>query len=231
MISVIILSAGNSARMNGINKQLAEINGKPVFIMSALAFDECPKVGEIIIAVPSGKCKRYEELAKSYRLKKFSCVVEGGNSRFQSMKNALGKVSENADFIAFHDGARPLIAKDDIEKVFADAEEYGAAIAAVRAVDTVKIIGGDGFIEKTPDRSRLFYAQTPQVFRKDMFLSCLEKLGNKAENVTDDSLIPELCGEKVRLTEISYCNMKITRSEDLTAAKAIFDSEKKSGAR
>ena len=212
--------------MGGINKQLAKIGGIPVCIMSALAFEGCDKVGEIIIAAPPGECARYEDLAKEYGVNKLSCVVEGGNSRFSSMKNALERVSPKADFVAFHDGARPLITPENIEKVFADAEKYNAAIAAIPAVDTVKSAGSGGFVESTPPRSKLFYAQTPQAFRKDLFLKCLEKLGDKAENVTDDSRVLELCGEFVKLTEISGCNMKITRPEDLPAAQAIFDYRK-----
>lgn len=209
--------------MNGVNKQLAEISGIPVFVISALAFENCKNVGEIIIAAPSGECTRFEELAKRYGVSKLSHVTEGGSSRFQSMKNAIETVSPSAGFIAFHDGARPLITPEDIEKVFTDAEEYGAAIAAVSAVDTVKRASG-GFIENTPDRSALFYAQTPQVFQKELFLDCLERLGKKAENVTDDSSILELCKEKVKITELSGCNMKITRPEDLIAARAIYEN-------
>lgn len=207
--------------MNGVNKQLAEIGGMPVFVISALAFENCKNVGEIIIAAPSGECSRFEELAKNHGVSKLSRVTEGGSSRFQSMKNALEAVSPSAGFIAFHDGARPLITPEDIDKVLADAEEYGAAIAAVSAIDTVKVSAG-GFIEDTPDRSALFYAQTPQVFRKELFLDCLERLGGRAENITDDSQILELCGEHVKITELSGCNMKITRPEDLIAARAIY---------
>ena len=212
--------------MNGVNKQLAKIGDMPVFIMSALAFENIESVGEIIIAAPAEDCAKFEKLAKNYGVEKLSCVVAGGNSRFHSMKNALEKVSPKADFVAFHDGARPLITPEDIERVFADAEKYNAAIIAVPAVDTVKVVESNGFIEKTPPRNKLFYAQTPQVFSKKLFLSCLERLGAQAENVTDDSQILELCGEYVKITEINGCNMKITRQEDLLAAQAIYDNRK-----
>lgn len=225
MVSVIILAAGNSSRMGGINKQLAKIDGIPVFIMSALAFEKCAKVGEIIIAAPKDDCGKFEKLAKNFGVEKLSCVTEGGNSRFQSMKNALDKVSPSAEFIAFHDGARPLITAESIEKVLGDAEKYGAALAAVPAVDTVKV-AANGFVGETPQRNTLFYAQTPQVFGKELFLSCIERLGERAENITDDSQILELCGESVKITEITDCNMKITRSDDLYAAQAIYSGRK-----
>lgn len=225
MVSVIILSAGNSTRMGGVNKQLAKIDGVPVFILSALAFEKCERVGEIIIVAPKDDCAKFEKLAVNFGVEKLSCVTEGGNSRFQSMKNALDKVSQEAEFVAFHDGARPLITAQSIEKVLDGAEEYGAAIAGIPAVDTVKV-AENGFVSSTPERSTLYYAQTPQVFKKELFLNCLDKLGANAENVTDDSSILELCGEKVRITEIADCNMKITKPDDLYAVQAVYSGRK-----
>ena len=222
MFSVIILAAGASLRMSGMNKQLSEIGGVPVFIMSALKFDRCEKTAEIIIAAPEEFCEKYRELAVRFGVKKLKCVVCGGKTRFESVKNALSAVSKTCGFIAVHDGARPLIDTADIERVFADAEKYGAAIAACRAVDTVKVVDESGFIVKTPPRENLFYAQTPQAFRRDLFEKCAEKLGEN--EVTDDASVLELCGERVKITEISACNMKITRPDDLAAARAVFDS-------
>ena len=222
MFSVIILAAGASLRMSGVNKQLSEIGGVPVFIMSALKFDRCEKTAEIIIAAPEEFCEKYRELAVRFGVKKLKCVVCGGKTRFESVKNALSAVSKTCGFIAVHDGARPLIDTADIERVFADAEKFGAAIAACRAVDTVKVVDESGFIVKTPPREKLFYAQTPQAFRRDLFEKCAEKLGEN--EVTDDASVLEICGERVKITEISACNMKITRPDDLAAARAVFES-------
>ena len=222
MFSVIILAAGASLRMSGVNKQLSGIGGVPVFIMSALKFDRCEKTAEIIIAAPEEFCEKYRELAVRFGVKKLKCVVCGGKTRFESVKNALSAVSKTCGFIAVHDGARPLIDTADIERVFADAEKYGAAIAACRAVDTVKVVDESGFIVKTPPRENLFYAQTPQAFRRDLFEKCAEKLGEN--EVTDDASVLEFCGERVKITEISSCNMKITRPDDLAAARAVFES-------
>lgn len=220
MFSVIILAAGASLRMGGVNKQLSEIGGVPVFIMSALKFDRCEKTAEIIIAAPEEFCEKYRELAVRFGVKKLSCVVCGGKTRFESVKNALSAADKSCDFIAVHDGARPLIDEKDIERVFADAEKFGAAIAACRAVDTVKVVDESGFIVNTPPRENLYYAQTPQAFRRDLFEKCAEKIGER--EVTDDASVLELCGERVKITEISSCNMKITRLDDLAAARAVF---------
>lgn len=222
MFSVIILAAGASLRMGGINKQLSEIGGVPVFIMSALKFDRCEKTAEIIIAAPEEFCEKYRELAVRFGVKKLKCVVCGGRTRFESVKNALSAADKNCGFIAVHDGARPLIDEKDIERVFTDAERFGAAIAACRAVDTVKIVDESGFIVKTPPRENLFYEQTPQAFRRDLFEKCAAKIGER--EVTDDASVLEICGERVKITEISSCNMKITRPDDLAAARAVFES-------
>lgn len=225
-ISVIIVAAGSSTRMNGVNKQLEKIGDTPVFVMSALRFEHSQKVGEIIIAAPADDVPRFEKLARNFGVTKLSAVVAGGDTRAGSVRNALDAVSPKADYIAIHDGARPLIETPEIERVFADAEKYNAAIAAVPATDTVKSVGSNGFIEETPQRGKLYYAQTPQVFKKSLYMSCLEKLGAQAENVTDDSSILELCGEYVRITEINCCNMKITRPDDLAAAEAVFGNRR-----
>ena len=227
MVSAIIVAAGSSVRMNGVNKQLEKIGDTPVFVMSALKFDRSEKVGEVIIAAPAGDEARYEKLARNFGVTKLAAVVAGGETRMQSVKNALAAVSAKADYIAVHDGARPLIETADIERVIADAEKFNAAIAAVPAVDTIKTVGSNGFVESTPPRGGLYYAQTPQVFQKKLYLSCLEKADKTAlENVTDDSSVLELCGEYVKITEISGCNMKITRAEDLTAAEAVYRNKR-----
>lgn len=227
MVSVIIVAAGSSARMNGVNKQLEKIGDTPVFVMSALKFNKSEKVGEIIIAAPEEDMARYEKLARNFGVSKLTAVIAGGETRMQSVRNCLGSVSSKADYIAVHDGARPLIETSEIEKVFADAEKYKAAIAAVPAVDTIKAVGSNGFIESTPARGNLYYAQTPQVFQRKLYLSCLEKADRKAaENATDDSSILEMCGEYVKVTEISGCNMKITRPEDLIAAEAVYRNKR-----
>ncbi len=226
MVSVIIVAAGTSTRMDGVNKQLEKIGDTPVFVMSALKFERSEKVGEIIIAAPEGDTARYEKLARNFGVTKLAAVVAGGETRFKSVMNALEPVSPKAEFIAVHDGARPLIDSEDIERVFADAEKYNAAIAATPAADTVKIVASNGFIEETVPRAKLYYAQTPQVFRRKLYLSCLEKAGQRAETATDDSSILEMCGEYVRITEITRSNLKITRPDDLTAAAAIHTNRK-----
>ncbi len=226
MVSVIIVAAGASLRMGGVNKQLAKIGDTPVFVMSALKFEHSEKVSEIIIAAPAEDIARYEKLARNFGVTKLKAVTAGGETRMLSVKNALELISPRTDFIAVHDGARPLITTEDIDRVISDAERYDAAIAAAPAADTIKVVGSNGFIEETVPRKKTYCAQTPQIFRKELYKECLEKLGSRAANVTDDSSILEMCGKYVKITETESCNMKITRPDDLEMANAVFMNRK-----
>lgn len=221
MFSAIILAAGSASRMEGINKQLSEIDGVPVFVMSALKFNASDMVSEVIIAAPQSDVQQFTELAESFGVTKLKCVVSGGETRALSVKNALSFVSDECDYIAIHDGARPLIGTADIDRVLNDAIAHEAAIAAAPATDTVKV-SQDGFIADTPNRSRIYYAQTPQAFSKKLYQDCLRQLGDEAALLTDDSALVERCGGRVKLTEVTKCNMKITRPDDLAAAEAIY---------
>ncbi len=221
MFSALILAGGSASRMNGINKQLTLLNGVPVVIRSALAFQRSGMVSEIILAVPSGQEETYRALCAEYGVDKLRAVTAGGSTRALSVKNALKHVSPECGYIAIHDGARPLIPTKDIDRVLSDAVESGGAIAAAPVTDTIKQCSG-GYVESTPDRSTLFAAQTPQAFRKDLYLSCLERLGSRAESLTDDSALLELCGEQVHVTPVTACNMKITRPQDLAIAEAVL---------
>lgn len=221
MFSALILAGGSASRMNGINKQLTLLNGVPVVIRSALAFQRSGMVSEIILAAPSGQEETYRALCAEYGVDKLRAVTAGGSTRALSVKNALEHVSPECGYIAIHDGARPLIPTKDIDRVLSDAVESGGAIAAAPVTDTIKQCSG-GYVESTPDRSTLFAAQTPQAFRKDLYLSCLERLGSRAESLTDDSALLELCGEQVHVTPLTACNMKITRPQDLAIAEAVL---------
>ena len=221
MFSAIILAGGSASRMNGINKQMALLDGIPVVIRSALAFQDCPLVSEIILAVPKGEEERYRALCAEYSVTKLKAVTAGGATRFLSVKNALAKASAECGYISVHDGARPLITPEDIGRVLNDAVQYGGSIAAAPVTDTIKRCR-NGSVEATADRSALFAAQTPQAFRKSLYLSCIDKLGSRADGLTDDSALLELCGEPVHITEITACNLKITRPQDLAIAQAVL---------
>lgn len=219
MFSAIILAGGSSTRMNGVNKQLAALEGIPVVVRSALAFEHSALVDEIILAAPLGEEKDYYSLLRKHFVTKLKTVTTGGRTRALSVMNALGECT--CEYIAIHDGARPLISTEDIDRVLNDAVNYGASIAAAPVTDTIKKCY-NGIIENTLDRDMLYAAQTPQAFRRELYLSCVERLGSRADELTDDSSLLEACGEEVHITPVTACNMKVTRPQDLAIAAAVL---------
>lgn len=212
----IILAAGMSSRMKGTNKQLLSLGGIPVIIRSALNFERCGEVSGIIIAARAEDIKEIEELCRQYNVKKLKAVCEGGESRAESAMKAYSFI-EDCDVVAVHDGARPFATPELISRVISDAYENGGAIAAVPVKDTIKAVS-DGFIEDTPDRDKLYAAQTPQAFQKAIYGDML-RLGG---DVTDDSQLMERLGKKVKITLGSYDNIKITTPEDIALGESII---------
>ena len=154
-------------------------------------------------------------------MQKVSAIVRGGNSRQQSVLRGIDALSENVDYFAIHDGARPFADEELIRRCMQDAMEHGAATAAVPCKDTIKVSDSEGFICDTPDRSTLHQTQTPQIFRRDWYLQAAEQAKAEGVDVTDDCQLLERAGRKVHLSMGSYFNIKITTQEDLPIAFAI----------
>ena len=207
---VLILAGGSSQRMRGINKQLAEVGGIPVIARSALAFEHCPGISDIIIAARECDIDGIKSLCESYGITKLKTIAVGGASRTDSARNAFS-CSENADIIMVHDGARPYISDELIQRVMSAAEEYGAAIPALPVTDTIKFTDERGFSSGTPDRSTLRRVQTPQAFKAELYREMILS-GREA---TDDAGLAELLGIKVKLVEGDPKNIKITTPDDL----------------
>ena len=219
-VSVIIVSAGKSERMNGIDKQLSEISGIPVIIRSAMAFDKISSTNEIIIVTSSNKLEVLEKLLSEYNFQhdiKFTC---GGDSRYESVCKGFSLVSGESDFVAIHDGARPLVSKALIENVFQNAEKHGASAPFIPLNDTVKIVR-NSFVENTPDRGSMMAVQTPQVFKRKLYKKALESSVVKQNGFTDDCQLVEAIGEKVFITDGENSNIKITNPIDLKIAEIL----------
>jgi 2-C-methyl-D-erythritol 4-phosphate cytidylyltransferase/2-C-methyl-D-erythritol 2,4-cyclodiphosphate synthase len=210
-VDVLILAGGSSRRMNGINKQFAEVGGIPVIIKSALAFENCPAVTEIIIAAQESDTDRVHELCGQYRITKLKTVIPGGDTRAASAKRAF-EHSENADIVLVHDGARPFVTPEFIQRIIEAAAEYGAAIPSLPVTDTVRFTDRDGFAAGTPDRSTLRAVQTPQAFTRELYERMMQV---PDESATDDAMIAERLGAKVRLIDGDPANIKITTRGDL----------------
>lgn len=214
----IIVAAGSSSRMGGSRTKILErICGKAVIEHTLLAFDAAPSITDCIVVCREEELSRLEELLAGKLEKPFQFVL-GGNTRQESVQKGIS-ASGNCAYLAIHDGARPLVTPALIEAVCRDAKLHGASAAAVPVKDTCKLADGEHFVQSTPERSRLFAVQTPQVFRKDIYQAAMEEAFRKGMDFTDDCQLLEQAGYPVHLTRGDYQNIKITTAEDLISAR------------
>ncbi len=227
-VSVIIAAAGNALRMNGISKQTALLAGKPVTAYSLEIFARMEEVTEIIISARSEDIGVMWDIADSFGGGKVKDVVEGGNTRQESVINAVRKISRDTGLIAVHDAARPLVSEDVIRRCIKDASVFGGAAPAVPVKDTLKTANG-GLVTDTPDRSSLFAVQTPQIFQKKYFYDGVNFALEHGLDFTDDCQLAEAVGTKIFLTPSDYFNIKITTPEDIALAEALIMYRKSQG--
>ncbi len=220
----VVVAAGNSTRMGGgRSKVLEDIGGKPALCRSLAALCACPQIGETVVVCREEDRAEMEKAAGTQKLP--VRFVPGGRERQDSVRLGVEALSPDWEYVVIHDGARPLVTGELIGRVCRDALEYGAATAAVPVKDTCKL-GGE-FVESTPPREKLFAVQTPQAFKKDMYLYALERAEDRGETYTDDCQLIEAAGGRVRLTQGDYRNNKITTPEDLVAVRALAGGEEK----
>lgn len=228
MNSVIIVAAGRGTRMNRkINKAFIDIDGKQMVAHTINTFYNCPEIDEIIVAVSKYDLSKFrDEILKTHSFKNIKMVI-GGKERQDSIYNALKKVDPRSEIVLIHDGARPFIEEDTVVKLIEKTKDTGAAIVAVPVKDTVKVVDEEGMIESTPKRSRLWAAQTPQAFDRNIIVKAHEKAHRDGFLGTDDSMLVEKMGVRVSIVEGSYENIKITTPEDLDIAQMILNKQKK----
>lgn len=215
-VSAVIVAAGNSTRMNTQTpKQFLNLNGKPVLINTLKAFDICPIISEIIIVCRETDKSTVESLVKEFKVTKVKNIVNGGDTRQQSVFNGVAHINSLSHYIAIHDAARPFIDSKQIEDVINTAIKFNCASLAVPVKDTIKITNEYGFIKDTPERENLWAVQTPQVFKKNLYIEAMNSAVNQGLNFTDDCQLLERLGYKVKLCMGSYSNIKITTIEDL----------------
>ncbi len=217
-IIAILPAAGHGSRMGaGQNKLRLALLGRPVLAYTLEAFENCPSIDEVILVANEQDIFLYRELVKDAGFQKVKTILRGGETRAQSVHIGV-LAAEDASVVVIHDGARPLVTPEILEKTIAGSRETGAAIAAVPVIDTIKRAEG-GTICETPRREELWQAQTPQVFRRELLLSALE---NASDAVTDDASAVELAGVRVRLVEANRENIKLTTPFDLLVAEAVL---------
>ena len=219
----MVVAAGSSTRM-GMDKLMLPLDEIPVIVHTLRAVQAAPSVGEIILVTREDLIVPMSQMCQDYAISKVTKVVRGGASRTQSVRLGTLEVSGDAQVIAIHDGARPFVSAEVIERAVAQAMETGAAAPAVPVKDTIKV-AHDGVVESTPDRACLFAVQTPQVFESSLIKAALQKALDDGLELTDDCAAVERLGMKVALTRGDERNIKLTTPEDLAVAQAILELE------
>ena len=232
-ITAIVLAAGSGSRMKSkTKKQFMEIKGKPVIWYSLFEFEKS-KVDEIILV--TGKedidyCKK--EIVEKYNLKKIKNVVAGGSERYEFVYNGLKEVTGN--IVLIHDGARPLINNEIIERSIEGTIKSDACVVGVPVKDTIKRANKEGYIIDTPNRSELWITQTPQSFKTDLVKMAYKKMkeelekGNTTLNITDDAMVvEEFTTNQVRFVQGDYKNIKVTTPEDIDIAELFIELDAK----
>ncbi len=222
---VIIPAAGRSERFgNEEKKTFAKLDGRPVFLRSVELFIHREDVCQTILAVaPEDMGTMKQQYGANLGFLDVQ-LVEGGPRRFETVAAALNAVSPKAAFVAIHDAARPCVAFDRIDALFAEVEKSGAAILACPLTGTIKRVSRAMVIDETVSRSALYEAQTPQVFRKDVIVNAYAKLGEGGDDVTDDAQVVERSGHPVSVVLSDATNLKITTKADMNLAAAILKS-------
>ena len=224
-VGAIIAAAGYGRRMKSDRpKQLLVLNGTPIIVHTIRKFDACPAIGYVIVTAPRESLDEVIQLVKSAGFKKSVTVVEGGERRQDSVAMGLKRLQPGTDIVAVHDGVRPFVPVEDIEKVVGQAEHSGAAILAVPIVETVKQAEKD-FVQSTLTREHLVLAQTPQVFKTAILKEAFERAAKDEYYGTDESSLVERLGHPIAIVRGSERNIKITRPSDLTLARAFLEEE------
>ncbi len=216
----VIVAAGTASRMGGIDKVMAPLKGEPMILRTVRTFQQCDAISEIVIVTRADLLVPIMDLCHDFT--KVRAVIVGGSTRQESVEAGLGAFSEKVKLAAIHDGARPLISWQVIDRTVRAANTYGAAAPAIAVKDTIKVVSG-GIVSETPDRSALKAIQTPQVFDIDLLRGALKKASDEAAQLTDDCSAVERLGMSVRIVEGDERNIKVTTPLDLKIAEAFLE--------
>lgn len=218
----VIVAAGSSSRMRGTDKLWAGLGGQPLLSRTVGMFQRCEEIGRIVIVTSQGYIGQVNEMCSVSSYTKVLGVCAGGATRQESVLAGLLALGE-CSLVAVHDGARPLVTVELISRGIGLAEEQGAALCAVPAKNTIKVVDREGRVVSTPPRDSLWEAQTPQVFRYPDLLAAHQTAAGTGASYTDDASLMEAAGHPVRVYEGSYRNIKVTTPEDLLIVQALAD--------
>ena len=218
-LPVIVVAAGSSSRMGGVNKQTMLLDGKPVIAHTLLAFEHSPYINKIILVTRKEDILKMESICEEYAINKISDIIEGGKDRHHSVKCGMARLDKKDTAVLIHDGARPFINDSIIYDCISALESFDGVVPVLKVSDTVKEADEDGVVNRTVDRKSLYLAQTPQGVKVEKFLSAAEKPGD----FTDDVSVLENAGYKVKAVLGDKRNIKITTPDDILLAKAIIN--------
>ncbi len=226
--SAIIVAGGNGTRAStdGTTKQMMPLLGIPVIVRTVNVFESCKFINEIIIVAKSDELKAYGLFGEQYGWKKVVSVVTGGETRQLSVLEGFKKISDKSEFVYIHDGARCLVTEKNIADVGHAACFHGAAFAAKKASETARI--EDGKKLTTLDRSKLWLAQTPQVFMTELYRASAYTALKEGTQATDDIALAEAAGFEAKPVDCGSENIKITDPHDFAVAEAILNYRERS---
>ncbi len=223
-LPMVVVAAGSSSRMGGIDKQFALIGGVPVLAKTLMTLEASPLISAIIVVVREEVRLSVQQLAETYMITKLSDLVVGGSTRQESVANGLSCLPSSVQKVLIHDGARPLIDEPVIDRVVTALKTYPAVACGLPVTDTIKRLDDEGNVLDTPDRSRLFAVQTPQGVWLNEYRDALGK-AEDFSSFTDDLSVMEAAGYPVSTVEGSRRNLKITTPEDLALAEYYIRKE------
>ena len=216
----VIVAAGSASRMGGIDKVMATLGGEPMILRTVRTFQQCDAIREIVIVTRQDLLVTIMGLCDGFD--KVKAVVVGGSNRQESVWAGLNALSDKVKLAAVHDGARPLVTWEVIDRTVRAANTYGAAAPAIPVKDTIKVVKG-GVVTATPDRSKLRAVQTPQVFDFDLLRGALQKAAADGAEVTDDCSAVERMEMSVKIVEGDERNLKVTTPMDLKIAQMLLE--------
>ena len=229
--TAIVLAGGSGKRMNSdVKKQFLQIHEKPLLYYALKAFEDSFIDSIILVASEEDMEHCQKEIVEKYHFHKVEKIVSGGKERYHSVANGV-LAAEECDYIFIHDGARPFVTQEMLERLLEAVKKTNACVAGMPVKDTIKIANAERYIETTPKRDLVWMIQTPQVFSYDLiskaYTTLLKEehsLIEKGISITDDAMVVEtLLGEKVKLVEGSYKNIKITTPEDISIAEGFLE--------
>lgn len=223
-VSAVIVAAGKSTRMEGVDKIFAPLGGEALLVSSVKVFEKCSRISEIILVLSEENCAQGKLVCEMHGFKKVKAIVPGGKERSESSYIGVQAADKNSKYIIIHDGARPFVTEQMIVDSLDAAVKRGAAAVGVPVTSTIKKVK-DGLISDTVDRSDLYEIQTPQVFRSDVIKAALKAAMNKKLAITDDCMAVEAIGLSPKIVLGTKDNIKITVREDLVIANAIHKSK------